>query len=98
MSFSQSSHSISINNGTLHATCKNIQGQDCNSSLNLNNHISNNEGHLTWGGNGFINSSQNVQVNGNTLHARCQTSQGNWLDSSLNLDAHVGNNNGNLQC
>lgn len=97
MSFSLSSSNISISNGTLHASCRRVDGSYNQSSLNLNEKIGNIDGELKYGYGDFSHSSNNISVSGNTLHASCRAINGLYKNSSLNLDHHVTNINGDLR-
>jgi hypothetical protein len=98
MSFSHNSKDIQISpKGILTASCIKFDGNYVNSSINLNNYISNEDGQLTWGGTGFIHNSNDIRIEENTLKAMCQKSDGGWVESSLNLDYFIGNDNGILE-
>ena len=89
-----SSRDISISDkGILTASCNKFDGSWVNSSLNLNNYISNDDGSLTWGGTGFINNSKDIRIDHNTLKAKCQKNDGTYVDASINLDYFIGNDN-----
>ena len=97
MSFSASSSNISLEgNSTLKAMCRRIDGSWSISSLNLNDYIMNDDGHLKWGGKNFAESSTSVYLTGTVLHATCRTCDGKWKESSINLDERVGNSDGSL--
>jgi len=87
MSLSQSSPSLSLDGTTL----------SVGSKIDLNNHIGNIEGVLTWNQSNFGLSSNAMSLNGSTLSARCRRSNGTWNNSTINLDEHISNNNGTLR-
>ena len=94
--FSRSSSNIYLSGNTLCAVCKDSQGNDHNSSINLNNLIGNIEGKLTWGESNFAASSSNISLSGSTLSAQCKDSNGNVHNSSINLDNYISNIEGTL--
>ena len=98
MSFSHTSREIHISpKGILTASCSKFDGNWVNSSINLNNYISNEDGVLTWGGSGFADNSKDLYVEESMLKAKCQKRDGSWNDSSINLDYFIGNDNGTLE-
>lgn len=94
--FGNSSTNIYLSGTTLHATCKDSQGNDHQSSFNLNSHIGNSEGTLVWGASNFAASSSNISLSGTTLHADCLDSNGQSHHSSLNLNSYISNMEGSL--
>ena len=60
--FSNSSSNIYLNGTNLCATCRDSQGNEHTSSINLNNYIGNIEGTLTWGECNFAASSCNISL------------------------------------
>lgn len=95
--FGNSSSNIYLSGTTLYATCKDSQGNDHQSSMNLNNYIGNIEGALTWGQSNFAASSSNISLSGTVLSATCQDSNGGSHHSSINLNQYIMNNEGQLQ-
>ena len=78
--------------------CKNFQGQEVKTSIDLNQCVTNNNGNLGKG-TGFAHSSSSCYVNGNILTcAKVKNGNGQTAESSTDLNSLVGNNNGNLQC
>lgn len=94
--FGNSSSNIYLSGTTLHASCKDSQGNSHNSSLNLNTYIGNSEGSLVWGASNFAASSSNISLSGTTLHADCKDSSGKSHHSSLNLNSYISNIEGKL--
>jgi hypothetical protein len=98
MSFSQNSREIHVSpKGILTASCSKFDGSWANSSLNLNNYISNEDGILTWGGSGFANNSKDIYIEEGQLKAKCQKRDGSFVESAINLDYFIGNDNGTLE-
>lgn len=98
MSFSLTSRDINISDkGILTASCNKFDGTWVNSSININNYVSNEDGSLTWGGKGFANNSKDIRIDDNTLKAKCEKKDGTYVESSLNLDYFIGNDNGVLE-
>ena len=95
--FGNSSSNIYLSEGVLHATCKDSNGNDHHSTLNLNDYIGNIEGTLTWGCDNFTASSSGISLNGTVLSATCQDSNGGSHHSSLNLNQYICNNEGTLE-
>ncbi len=97
MSFEQSSSNISlIDDSILYALCRNYDQDLCESKLDLNNHVGNIDGNLTWGKGAFSHSSKDISLNGTILSAQCQNSDGFYVYSELDLSPLVANSNGNL--
>jgi hypothetical protein len=102
MAFHHSSESISLRDGGyLHATCKNTRGQSQLSTLNLDNHLGNNNGAFEWGGVNFSKSARDatVVVHGASafLHAKLRTKYGQWKDARVDISDHIANLNGSLR-
>eukprot|EP00039_Didymoeca_costata_P027021 m.17235 g.17235 ORF g.17235 m.17235 type:complete len:235 (+) comp5953_c0_seq2:153-857(+) len=94
--FSKSSHGLSMNGGTLKATCKNAAGHDHHSELNLDSHIGNINGKFDVGKN-FSNSARNIRLEGAILRCGLKDAEGNWHPAKLDLDAIIDNHNGHLK-
>ena len=99
MSFSLSSQNIRLEGPILRATCRTSQGQTKEATLNLNDCIANDNGHLICckGGN-FMASSQNVTLQGTILRCRSRKIDGSYVDASINLDSCIANMEGSLTC
>ena len=82
--------------GILHATCKERDGSPNNTSLNLNQHIGNNNGTLVANGVNFTETC--IEIGGGViLDAECEGDglSGPWY-TVLNLNSWVDNTNGDL--
>eukprot|EP00249_Psilotum_nudum_P000612 c12683_g1_i1 orf=608-985(-) len=96
--FSASCNGLSVNQaGVLQATCENTNHISVSSTLDLNPHIINNNGHLQAGGGGFANSCNNIHLGGATLEASCAQTDGSRIQNFFDLNTNVANNNGKLQ-
>ena len=96
MSFSHSSNNIELVGASLRASCRTIAGEYYDNELNLDHHVGNHDGVLTFGSGGFSQTSQNIYLSGATLHAECRRVDGSYVSSQLNLDHHIGNIDGVL--
>ena len=98
MSFSLSSQNTCLKDGhTLHSTCKRKDGSWKDSSINLNNYITNDNGRLLFGGINFSLSCTNISIlSGHILVCQARAVDGSWHENSLDLNLRIGNNDGNL--
>ena len=98
MSFSHTSKGIELHGTTFKALCRDYHHYYKESSMDLNPHIGNHDGHLVWeeGGN-FSSNSRNMYLAGAVLHAECLNKKWEWCNAQLNLDTRVSNRNGNLK-
>ncbi|MCW5313693.1 cyanovirin [Nostoc sp. KVJ3] len=98
--FSQTCKNISVDGSTLTATCEKADGYTLSpTSIDLNPHIANLDGSLSWDGEEFAQTCDNVGLAGpNRLRAECeradgQTYQGTYID----LNEHITNIDGTLK-
>ena len=96
MSFSQSSSQIQLQDVTLTAECKRISGEYNSSSLNLDDHVGNHDGVLTFGSKRFSDTSDYISLSGSVLQASCRDCMGGYVCSELNLDDYISNIDGVL--
>lgn len=90
---------ITFNGTTLNAQCKNRDGVNQGSRLDLNQCITNDNGALKFRNNGqFGKSCQNCKLNGNDLSCECKDIGGTFRNASINLNEGITNNNANLTC
>lgn len=95
--FSQTCHSISIEDGQLTAICRTRDQQERHTGINLDRFIGNADGRLVWEGHNFSHSARSIHARGHKLVAICRTRDGRERECSLNLDAGISNINGKLR-
>ena len=99
--FSASSRNISLDRDCdLIAEARTVDGRGTFSSVNLNDCLTNDDGHLKWQRDGnFRASAREVHLtpDGLELRAELKNVNGQWIRSSIRLDERIGNNNGNLE-
>ncbi|KAJ5851394.1 uncharacterized protein N7529_010779 [Penicillium soppii] len=102
MSFHQSATNIELEDDhILKATLRNEEGDEHDSTLNLNDVIGNNNGEFLWGGGGFKESADNIsfELEGEgepILRASLKDVEGEEHRADINLAERIGNNNGHL--
>ena len=102
MGFTETSKDIRLEDGAvLRATCTDDQGLPRVATINLNDCIVNNFGHLEWRKNGNFNASSHnlsltIEEEVTTLHCECDNGHGSWPSSFIVLDDAIQNVNGNL--
>jgi CVNH domain len=87
--FSFTSQNISLSGSVLSAQCQDGNGNFENSSLDLNNVLSNNNGSFQIGGSGWFNTASNVGLDGQSLTAVLFNDNGQRIDGQINLNAWV---------
>jgi len=96
--FSKSCENSIISDSTLTSSCRKVDGTSVDTTINLNNHIGNTDGVLSWIENGnFTLSCKSISLNnGNTLGSSCRKVDQSSNDTSINLDEHIANIDGVL--
>lgn len=102
--FSQSCENMQLDNSTLTADCRKINGSYQATSIYLDNGIGNLDGILSWGDRNFsqtckdIGLSQSLFTKEFELAAKCQQAIGgdNYTQTYLSLDEHIANIDGTL--
>ncbi|KAJ7136878.1 Cyanovirin-N [Mycena epipterygia] len=97
MSFSESSQNYRLEGTHLHAECRDEDGNMCNSSLNLNRVLGNDDGRFDSNGENFSESAEFYGLDGTTLVARLRSSDGEYYDARIDLNSFITNNNGKLE-
>ncbi|MBW4615361.1 MAG: CVNH domain-containing protein [Desmonostoc vinosum HA7617-LM4] len=98
--FSQTCENININGSILTADCEKANGRTYSAtSIDLNPHIANIDGTLSWDGEQFALTCDNIGLAAtNRLRAECEKADGQtYIGSYLNLDEHIANSNGTLK-
>ena len=96
--FSASCEKMMLDGSILKARCQNLSGNWVDSRIDLNAHIINHYGDLSWQENGnYKMTSSACVVHQQTLHCDAQDGQGNAPTSFINLDEHITNDNGSLE-
>ncbi|KGO63538.1 Cyanovirin-N [Penicillium italicum] len=103
MSFHESASNIELEDGhILKAVLRNEDGDEQESTIDLNNHIGNDNGNFSWGGGDFQASADNVSFGREgdasvpILRAVLRDVEGGEHDADINLAERIGNNNGQL--
>ncbi|CAI7652873.1 unnamed protein product [Penicillium bialowiezense] len=103
MSFHESASDIKLEDDhILVATLRNEDGDEEESTLDLNEFIGNNDGAFTWGGGGFKDSADDISfdIEGDEdapiLRAKLKDVEGDEHDADINLAERIGNDNGRL--
>lgn len=103
MSFHASTEegSITLEGGhILKARLLNVDGEACDAQIDLNSCLSNDDGILSWGGEGFSDSAENIELSlegdDNVPVLRCdlRNIEGELVATDKNLGERIGNNNG----
>lgn len=97
MSFSESSENYRLEGHHLHADCRDEDDNMCNSSLDLNRVLGNDEGRFDSNGENFSESAEFYGLDGTTLVARLRDSDGEYHDARIDLNSLIMNNNGRLE-
>ncbi|KAB5587825.1 hypothetical protein CTheo_8733 [Ceratobasidium theobromae] len=100
MSFSRTSRHLSLEGGhTLKAECQKADGSWGSwSTLDLNNHIGNIDGHFEWGKQDFSKSTRSIGLHGAILTGDPQRKDGSYPgERSINLDERIANMDGHLR-
>ncbi|KAK7039079.1 hypothetical protein VNI00_010243 [Paramarasmius palmivorus] len=97
MPFSLNSTQITLNGTILEALCETGQDRHIQSSIDLNNHLGNKDGHFDIRASGFLSGARSISLDGSILNAELQRKSGEWIDASINLDLCVENQNGKLE-
>ena len=85
---------------TLKATCKKSNGHEVTSSINLDECITNIDGHLMFQRDrpgGFSATSKDIGIDGSRLSAKCKALDGSYKESSFDLNEYIGNIDGCLE-
>ncbi|CAG8900368.1 unnamed protein product [Penicillium egyptiacum] len=86
----------------LKAVLRNEDGDEQESTIDLNDHIGNNNGQFHWDGGDFLSSAEGVSFDREgddeipVLRARLRDVDGEEHDADINLAERIGNDNGNL--
>jgi len=84
----------------LQAMCQTSSGSKVPATINLDQNISNIDGHLMFVQDtpgGFSVTSRNIRLRGTELFAQCKAEDGSYKDSSLDLNKYIGNIEGCLE-
>lgn len=96
--FSKTCRNASISSSTLSASCEKANGGYQNTSIDLNPHIGNLDGSLSWDDKNFIQTCRKTSLSGgSTLQGECKKKDQNFTNASINLDAHIANIDGTLR-
>ncbi|KAJ5181253.1 Cyanovirin-N [Penicillium cf. griseofulvum] len=103
MSFHASASNIELEDGhILKATLRTEDGEEQESTIDLNDHIGNDNGHFHWDGGDFHSSAEDISFdlegddNVPILRATLTDVDGNGNSADLNLSERIGNDNGQL--
>ncbi|KAJ5352836.1 Cyanovirin-N [Penicillium brevicompactum] len=103
MSFHASASKIELEDDhILKATLRNEDGDEDDSTLDLNEIIGNDDGHFAWGGGGFKDSADEISfdLEGDEdvpiLRAKLKDVDGEEHEADINLAERIGNDNGHL--
>ncbi|CAE6498844.1 unnamed protein product [Rhizoctonia solani] len=106
MSFADSAEAGSIrleSDHILFAKCKDMSGNWVSSSMDLDRHIGNVNGNLTWDSGAYSVSSKDIHLDVSgfpgrvVLSAKLKKEDGSYKDSSINLNDRIMNKNGHLE-
>ncbi len=79
------------------ADCRTRNGSVNYTSIDLNDYITNDNGHLRWASHGdFEKTCYIIGVYENTMGARCRARNGQYVEDNIDLDKHIANINGVL--
>ena len=96
--YSATSKNVSLAGTVLKADCKTDKGDYQESSIDLNDFISNVDGCLEWRNGMFAANCQNFGLDSSSfLLAECKDESGTYYRAAINLDHHIINANGVLQ-
>ncbi|KAJ5517758.1 Cyanovirin-N [Penicillium expansum] len=103
MSFHESASHIELEDGhILKAVLRNEDGDEQESSIDLNDHIGNDNGHFHWDGGDFHSSADDVRFDREgddgvpVLRAVLRDVDGEEHNADINLAERIGNDNGHL--
>ncbi|KAG5982457.1 hypothetical protein E4U55_001860 [Claviceps digitariae] len=98
MSFSASSQDLWLEDShILHASCRDLEDNFQDSSLDLNQVLGNENGYFRWGGEDFAMTASEVELDGSVLSAIMLTEEGEPRErQGIDLNEHIGNENGRL--
>lgn len=101
MSFSKSSHTITLSSDSLlSAKCRTCDGEWQDSSIRLNDFLGNEDGAFQLGDRDFSLTAKDAVVEQTedctVLKACLRKRDGTWQDASVELDAFISNHNGEL--
>ncbi|GBE84655.1 hypothetical protein SCP_0606340 [Sparassis crispa] len=96
MSFSATCSKFSLRGAVLSATCRDFDGNNVDSTLNLDAFIGNDDGKFNWDSAQFSLSASDVELNGVFLCASLTRRDGAVKKAALNLNFCVENMNGQL--
>ncbi|OQE82289.1 hypothetical protein PENNAL_c0037G05506 [Penicillium nalgiovense] len=103
MSFHETASEIELEDGhILKAVLRNEDGDEQESTLDLNEHIGNDNGQFHWDGGDFHSSAEDVSLEREgdddvpILRARLHDVEGELQDADINLAERIGNDNGEL--
>ncbi|KAJ5165568.1 Cyanovirin-N, partial [Penicillium coprophilum] len=103
MSFHASASNIELEDGhILKAVLRNEDGDEEESTLDLNDHIGNDNGHFQWEGGDFQSSADDISLelegddNLPILRATLNDVEGEGQAADINLSERIGNDNGRL--
>lgn len=100
MSFWESSQEVRLEETdqghVLFAKCLNGSDEWCDSQINLNEHLGNNNGEFERGSGGFSQSSALVRLEGPEIVCLLYDGDNNPIERRINLNEFVGNDNGQL--
>ncbi|RBR23781.1 uncharacterized protein FIESC28_03397 [Fusarium coffeatum] len=98
MSFSASAESYHLHDGhILKAVVRNREGEPCESEIDLDQFIGNQDGWFMWDGADWSHSAQDARLEGTTLTAELPKRDGGYRErQGINLDDRITNNDGVL--
>ena len=99
--FASSSNLRCVGASTLEATCRKINGQQIISRIDLNDAITNRNGHLLGllpNVPGYYSATSiDISLRGTVLRAKCKTNKGDYHESTIDLNDYIANLNGCLE-
>ena len=99
MSFYSHSKNVHLRGSILHADCEVTVGSYNASTIDLNDHVGNDNGILIWQPDGqFYSNSKNVKLERSIMKCRCEDSENTWHDTELDLNEKIEVIDGELHC
>jgi len=101
--FNMTAKDLQLVDATLSARLQTRENTWLEASVDLSDHLTNEDGHLMIAEvhrsdkSGFSESCRNAVVHGEVLHAECLTLTGGFRNSSINLDECIGNSDGEFR-
>eukprot|EP01088_Endostelium_zonatum_P010030 TRINITY_DN23366_c0_g1_i1.p1 TRINITY_DN23366_c0_g1~~TRINITY_DN23366_c0_g1_i1.p1 ORF type:complete len:111 (-),score=10.61 TRINITY_DN23366_c0_g1_i1:60-392(-) len=97
MSFAKSSSNLKLVGSVLYADCNDSFGKICETNIDLDQCLGNDNGRLKWCKKGkFSTSSSNIFLEGSNLVAECKNADGTVNVSRIDLNDHIYNTDGSL--